>query len=1058
MNKKLIIRQHLIKKFKRNTKFDIYYINAPAGYGKTTFINQLAQLSPEIFHYVQIPLKAKFTSISFIYFLTKKLFPQNSSLIEEIKESNQNVDFENSEENFIGMFVNSLTQDKSMKYLVIDDLQNMVLELWFIDFVQKILDFSDSNLKLVLLSRDEPIDEFSLFLAKRRMLLFDRTDLILSDKELIELAKSIYGIDLSLLEAEKLNKKFDGWITGYHFFFEELQTKGKSYLRSNKYPILSYNYLAYEIFSNKSAYEKKFILYSALLDKFTKSDLKEIFGFNDSSQRINSLSRKNVFLEEVEVKQDTGEIVYKYIDLYRSFLNEMIKKEFVVSQRNKLNSKIASYFLKMGNYRLAADYYCRANNKHKVKAIVKKHYQEFLDTYNYELINYWLKFIGSKNVNDDAVLLFINGLINYKFYHDLDKSEQFYQKALMKVKKQNEKFVILFGYLNLLLSKIKMQDVIQITDNELKNTSSKKNKIKLLRYKGIAYHQLLDFKNAIQTFKKAVMLAESIYEEKELNLIKLNLARSYFMTMDHQNCLSVLDAVKIEKLTLHNQFVKWKCENELFMICGYNIERFDNSYREMKKIYIDKKVHSLRRKYLDATSEYFTLGDFEKSSESFEELCSITKNKTEYFSYYTHKMMYSYFLKDADEMRKAMTMAKKYFVSEFIYVVMMFKWAESLFNILTRKYHKAEKPLIDLIENYKNADLPYGEIIITHDLIKCYLLLGKKDEALNAWKKVESASIKIKPHAFELIRILYDREIIDFLILNNLETINYNYLYRQISKLHNYSFVSDGYKERLKDLRSRAIDIKLETFDNIELSIRGIKIDDTEFSYKKWKLILSYILINYHSSVSKDEIITRFFEDMSLTSANNKFHQMISNFRKILTPNFITDGYFKENTFSFLEYSDNKITLRKNFNYNIDVVQILEVSDKIKNKKTFDNWDLEEIKEALKMLNGTFLKGIYDDWVEDLRDKLSLICDDLYNVLIEQLKLRNNHKEIIEYSEVKIKIDPQDINAHINSIESELSLQNISKARKKKERLTKASRNFVELPVQIKEKLSEIVV
>ena len=277
MNKKLIIRQHLIKKFKRNTKFDIYYINAPAGYGKTTFINQLAQLSPEIFHYVQIPLKAKFTSISFIYFLTKKLFPQNSSLIEEIKESNQNVDFENSEENFIGMFVNSLTQDKSMKYLVIDDLQNMVLELWFIDFVQKILDFSDSNLKLVLLSRDEPIDEFSLFLAKRRMLLFDRTDLILSDKELIELAKSIYGIDLSLLEAEKLNKKFDGWITGYHFFFEELQTKGKSYLRSNKYPILSYNYLAYEIFSNKSAYEKKFILYSALLDKFTKSDLKEIF-------------------------------------------------------------------------------------------------------------------------------------------------------------------------------------------------------------------------------------------------------------------------------------------------------------------------------------------------------------------------------------------------------------------------------------------------------------------------------------------------------------------------------------------------------------------------------------------------------------------------------------------------------------------------------------------------------------------------------------------------------------------------------------------------------------
>ena len=69
----------------------------------------------------------------------------------------------------------------------------------------------------------------------------------------------------------------------------------------------------------------------------------------------------------MEVKQDTGEIVYKYIDLYRSFLNEMIKKEFVVSQRNKLNSKIASYFLKMGNYRLAADYYCRANNKHKVK-------------------------------------------------------------------------------------------------------------------------------------------------------------------------------------------------------------------------------------------------------------------------------------------------------------------------------------------------------------------------------------------------------------------------------------------------------------------------------------------------------------------------------------------------------------------------------------------------------------------------------------------------------------------------------------------------------------------
>lgn len=1052
-DQKLILRQQLIKVLKENSNKDLYYIYAPAGYGKTTLVHQLTHLQDIDYKYVQVPINSNFTPLSFIYFLNQKINSSNPILQKEIASIDTNLEYEIDLSYFTSLLLKESLNDIVKSYLIIDDLHNMNLGIWFAELVYNILEISEHSIKPVLLSRFEPSGEFVSLLVKKNVLILNQNDLAASEKELIELATSGYELEISESQAKQIHSRFWGWITGYHFILQDIRKNGKKDFSSLEYPSMSYNFLANEVLNQMDDKTREFVIYSAMLDKFTASEVKTIFNFPKTDLIINSLRTKNIFLEIVETQQCSNRNVYKYIDLFREFLHEVIEKEISSVERKRWYIKIGEYYLKNEKPDIAVEYYIKSGKQNKLKSILKSYYRDFFDTYNYELLAKSLKLIGKDSVENDCQLLFIKGKLNYKYYHKLDLSEKYYNQALKKVKKNSLKHEIILSYLNLLLSKIKMKEVIKLVDKEIKNTRKNEYKAKLLRFQGIALHQLVQFPESIAVHIEAADLAEAADDYEELNIIRLNLARSYFMAMQRQNCLETLDLVDIKNLTLHNQFIRWKCENELFMITGYNIERFDYSFQRMREIYIDRKVQSLKRKYLDATSEYHVLGDFETATAGYKALCSLTENKSEYFNFYTFKILFDYFLRDKDACRKSQKLAEENYNEDFTYIVLGYNWSKAFPEIMDGKYRKAEKILRESIAQYLKINMPYGKLIVGQDLIRCLLLQNKPLEALKVWEEIEPISKVVEPHAFELLRILYDRDIMDFLLINKIYVPNFIYLYQQIEKMHTYVFVSDGYKERLKSLREKAIDIKLNTFGSTEIFIRGNKISHSAFHYKKWKSILIYILINYERGVDKDQIITMFFENMSPKSAENKFHQLLSNLRKLLTPKIDSDGYFKENPFSFLEYNSNKLSLRKHFNYHIDLNRILQTRNMISNKSNLSDDEISELKITLNLFKGSFMQGIYYDWVEDLRDKLSIIYDELYEELMKVLIKNYDYEEIIQFSELKIDSDPTDEKAHFNSIEAELSMQNLAKARKKKERLIKNMNKLEFITPQIEERI-----
>jgi two-component SAPR family response regulator len=248
----------------------------------------------------------------------------------------------------------------------------------------------------------------------------------------------------------------------------------------------------------------------------------------------------------------------------------------------------------------------------------------------------------------------------------------------------------------------------------------------------------------------------------------------------------------------------------------------------------------------------------------------------------------------------------------------------------------------------------------------------------------------------------------------------------------------------------------MTSLGSIEISVRGKPVTEDKWIRKKSKLILVYLMLNPGIKFTKDKMMDMFFQELSVESAENIFHQAVTNIRNAVKPYDINTicvpvqnekaksskikslsikekkaGDIKAIEPSFIIYEDKILRLSPDYYYNVDVIEFNKFYSKVKSSESDEETKEISAKKALELYKGDFLPGYYDPWCEDLRENLTNKYIDLCSILIDIYKKKNSSFEVTIYAEKLIEADKLNENIYIDLIESYVNIGNINTAKNK---------------------------
>ncbi len=322
----IVSRARLLKKLDVLLDKHLFLITAPAGYGKTSFLIDLAQ-------YTSMP--ACWLSLDdldrepqrFLNYFTAAIsrnFPRfgtrSRAAITDLTE------MEGALENLVVTFANEIYEKIDEHFILILDDYHIIDTVPAIrNFVSRFVQLSPENCHLILASRRLPtLPDMPILVARQQVSGFDLTELAFRPDEIQLLFEKNYNVALTEEETDELLRRTEGWITGLH-----LSRMGDS----STIPDLSHtaravgidltDYFEQQVLNQQAVDVRAFLLQTSLLDEFNPALCDAVLGVGDWQKMMQKVRRNNLFVLPVGRQ---GEWI-RYHALFREFLRKRIQQE-----------------------------------------------------------------------------------------------------------------------------------------------------------------------------------------------------------------------------------------------------------------------------------------------------------------------------------------------------------------------------------------------------------------------------------------------------------------------------------------------------------------------------------------------------------------------------------------------------------------------------------------------------------------------------------------------------------------------------------------------------------
>lgn len=313
--KNLVLRERLYQRLSAGLGGKLIVIQAPAGYGKSTLVNDwLDQTNLDFAWYTLDASDNRFES--FIQYLLQCLSNAGVSGLSYLKS------FSASQSEVLETeLVHHLERFNKPFLLVLDDyhlIQNESIH----QFLQALLDHLPENTLFILIGRTKPKLMLGQLRARGLLTELNQSDLRFDLPETTNFLSHTLGLSIPEALISQIYQKTEGWAASIQLAGLRLMNGGNKKLVLDGQSHFLFDYLVESVFMDLPAYIQSFLKTTAVLDRFCYSLCDALVEDKNSREIINTLEDQNLFL--IGLDADSG--WYRYHHLFSEFLTHLVKK------------------------------------------------------------------------------------------------------------------------------------------------------------------------------------------------------------------------------------------------------------------------------------------------------------------------------------------------------------------------------------------------------------------------------------------------------------------------------------------------------------------------------------------------------------------------------------------------------------------------------------------------------------------------------------------------------------------------------------------------------------
>ena len=357
----LLTRQRLLDALYELLDRKLVMVSAPAGYGKTSLLIDLAHHSDLPFCWLALDSLDREPQRFIAYFIAAitERFPEFGN--RSRTALNALTDLEDGMESILVTLINEIYDELHEHFVFVLDDFHLVDDVEPITyFINRFIQLVDENCHLILSSRSlTDLPELTLLVAREQVGGLSFSDLSFRAEEIQALLAQNQQIHLSDEEARRLVETTEGWVTGLQFTDPNF-VHGKGAVHrspSTTVGVNVFDYLGRQVLERQPEWLQLFLLRSSLLEEFDAALCESVLAsFYPSRQDwagiINTIVQRNLFALPVGIK---GQWL-RYHHLFRDFLQERFRSE-QPGEVSLILQRLAQYQEAHGNWEKAYQLY-----------------------------------------------------------------------------------------------------------------------------------------------------------------------------------------------------------------------------------------------------------------------------------------------------------------------------------------------------------------------------------------------------------------------------------------------------------------------------------------------------------------------------------------------------------------------------------------------------------------------------------------------------------------------------------------------------------------------------
>lgn len=387
---KVVHRPQLIHRLNSGSDGKLTLVSAPAGYGKTTMIEDWVKTIETPFAWLSLDVWDN-DPIQFLTYFVAALQRIDKTIGQTVVRTLQSTKPPPLQA-LVTKLITEVTDFSNSFILIVDDYHN-IHETQIHEMVSTFIHRQPPNMHLVLLTREDPPFPLARLRVRREISEIRAVDLRFSRYEAKTFFNEVMGLDLSAEEVAMLEVRTEGWIAGLLMAAHSLKSTSDrwAFLRDfagDDRQVM--DYLVDEVLTRLPEEIHNFLLKTSILDRMSAELCQAVvYGggtAHKSQQMLEYLEKANLFTHAVDPRQRW----YRYHHLFSELLQNNLRLR-MPEEVAKLHHSASKWFETYGKVTQSIQHAMAMNDFERVQDLIEAYGQAALSRGEVRKVQSWLR-------------------------------------------------------------------------------------------------------------------------------------------------------------------------------------------------------------------------------------------------------------------------------------------------------------------------------------------------------------------------------------------------------------------------------------------------------------------------------------------------------------------------------------------------------------------------------------------------------------------------------------------------------------------------------------------